>query len=95
MANIDIYLANIMNAVLGEEVRTSIHDAIEAIDQDTQDLYSMIAPTESSYEATRNYSIGSYLIVENTLYKVTSAIASGGTITPGTNVTATTIMAEI
>ena len=54
-----------------------------------------IAPIESSYKATQNYSVGDYLIVDYKLYKVTAAIANGGTITPNTNVTATTIMAEI
>lgn len=37
MANIDIYLANILNAVLGEEVRGSIHDAIEAINDSVEE----------------------------------------------------------
>ena len=60
-----------------------------------KDFSTLIAPTEVSYTATRNYSVGSYLIVKNQLYKVTSAISSGGTITPNSNVTATTIMAEI
>lgn len=54
-----------------------------------------IAPVESSYTATQNYAIGDYLIVDYKLYKVTAAITSGATITEGTNVTATTIMAEI
>jgi len=56
---------------------------------------SLIAPTEVTNKATRNYTTGSYLILNNVLYKVTSNIANGGTITPNTNVTATTIMAEI
>ena len=56
---------------------------------------TLIAPTESTTTATQPYAVGSYLILNNTLYKVTSAIANGGTITPGTNVTATTIMAEL
>ena len=60
-----------------------------------KDFSTLIAPTEVTFTATRNYSVGSYLIVKNQLYKVTSAISSGGTITPNSNVTATTIMAEI
>ena len=60
-----------------------------------KDFSTLIAPTEVSFTATRNYSVGSYLIVKNQLYKVTSAISSDGTITPNSNVTATTIMAEI
>jgi len=56
---------------------------------------TLIAPTEKTTTASQNYAVGSYLILNNQLYKVTSAIASGATITPGTNVTATTIMTEI
>lgn len=38
MANIDTYLADIMSAVYGETVRSSIHDAIEAINDDVHDF---------------------------------------------------------
>lgn len=58
-------------------------------------LPSTIAPVERSVTSSANYAVGDYLILNNTLYKVTSAIAAGGKITVGTNVTATTIMAEI
>lgn len=64
--------------------------------EDLQDgYYALIAPTETTTTASRAYTVGSYLILNNTLYKVTSAIASGVTITPNTNVRATTIMSEI
>ena len=53
-----------------------------------------IAPVERA-KASANYAVGSYLVHGGTLYRVTSAIASGESITPGTNVTATTVMAEI
>lgn len=59
------------------------------------DFSTLIAPTEKLYKATKNYSVGDYLIIKNQLYKVTSAITTGATIIPNTNVTATTIMAEI
>lgn len=55
------------------------------------DFSTLIAPTEVTYTATRNYAVNALLIVDNTLYQVTSAIATGGTITPGTNVQATTL----
>ena len=45
--------------------------------------------------ATANHAIGTYLTMDGTLYKVTTAIASGEAIVPGTNVTATTVMAEV
>ena len=55
---------------------------------------SLIAPVEAEFKATRNYTSGSLFIVNNTLYKATANIANGGTITPNTNCTATTL-AEI
>lgn len=60
-----------------------------------KDFSTLIAPTEETYKATQNYTVGSLLIVDNILYKVTSAIANGGSITPNTNVTATTLAAVI
>lgn len=60
-----------------------------------KDFSTLIAPTEQTYKATRNYTVGSLLIVDNVLYKVTSAIANGGNITPNTNCTATTLAAVI
>ena len=55
------------------------------------DFSTLIAPTETAYKATRNYTTGSLLIVNNTLYKVTANIANGANITPNTNCTATTL----
>lgn len=55
------------------------------------DFSSLIAPTEKTTKASRNYTTGSMLIMNNVLYKVTANIANGGTITPNTNVTATTL----
>ena len=45
--------------------------------------------------ATANHAINTYLTMQGKLYKVTSAIAVGETITPNTNVTETTVMAEV
>ena len=55
---------------------------------------TLIAPTEVTYKAARAYTSGNLFIVNNILYKATTSIANGGTITPGTNCTATTL-AEI
>ena len=68
-----------------------LRSRLEALPDDL----SMIAPVEKGYTATQNYSVGAYLIVGNNFYKVTSAIANGGAITPGTNVTATTVATEL
>jgi len=59
------------------------------------DFASLIAPTEATYKATRAYSTGNLFIVNNILYKATTSIASGATITPNTNCTQTTLAAVI
>lgn len=53
------------------------------------------ANRESSMKASTAYSAGALIIVNGTLYKATTSIASGATLTVGTNVTATTIAAEL
>lgn len=58
------------------------------------DFANLIAPVEATYKATQNYTTGSLFIIDNILYKTTANIANGGTITPNTNCTATTL-AEI
>lgn len=47
----------------------------------------IIAPVEQTNIASSNYAIGRRLILNKVLYRVTSAITAGQTITPGTNVT--------
>ena len=54
-----------------------------------------IATLESSSTATQSYEIGDYIIYNGTLYKVTAAIAVGGTITIGSNVTPVTVSSEL
>ena len=53
------------------------------------------ATVESSTTASKAYKIGEYLVLNNLLYRVTAAIASGGTITVGTNVVQTTVGDEV
>lgn len=56
---------------------------------------STLATVEATATASQAYSVGDYLVYNGQLYSVTAAIASGETITPGTNVTATTAGAEL
>ena len=46
----------------------------------------MIAPIESTLVASKAYAVGDQFVYEGLLYKATAAIAEGGTITIGTNV---------
>ena len=54
-----------------------------------------IAPSEYSDNASQAYAIGDYMIWKGGFYKVTAAISASGAITEGTNVTQTTIGAEL
>ena len=68
---------------------------VKKLDNLPSNFSTLIAPTEKTTTASQNYAVGSFLIYKNQLYKVTAAIASGATITPGTNVTATTIIEQL
>ena len=54
-----------------------------------------MAPVETGTTVSQAYSTGQYMMWNGDLYKVTANIANGGTITPGTNVTKTTVAAEL
>ena len=53
------------------------------------------ANREDTMKATKAYSSGDLLIANGTLYKASTSIANGATLTEETNVTATTVAAEI
>lgn len=55
------------------------------------DILADLAPVQASATASRAYAAGSYLVYNGQLYLVTEEIASGGTITVGTNVAAVTV----
>ena len=54
-----------------------------------------IASAEASSTATKAHAVGSYLTMGGKLYRVTSAIAIGDTISTSTNVTETSLLNEI
>ena len=58
-------------------------------------IVAMLANVETSLTASRAYSVNDFLTVSGQIYKVTANIASGGTITPGTNVAETTVGAQL
>lgn len=55
---------------------------------------SVIAYTETSTTATKRYEIGDQFILNGVLYTATAIIANGGTITVGTNCTASDTIVE-
>jgi hypothetical protein len=79
----------------GAEIARQWHERNESeLAAATNEALGNVAPVEGD-TASANYAVGGYLVHDGTLCKVTSAIATGETITLGTNVTATTVMAEI
>jgi len=56
---------------------------------------SSITTVEATSTASKAYAVGDLLIYNDTLYRVTSAISAGGTITPGTNVTVTDVETQL
>lgn len=88
--NIDVEWWTINQDATARAIST-VMDEIKATETN---VLNNIAKVENG-TASANYSVGSYLINNGKLYKVTSAIASGENIVPGTNVTATTVMAEL
>lgn len=57
-------------------------------------LPGSVATVEQS-QAVSNHSVGEYILLGGQLYKVTRAISAGETITPGSNVSATSAGAEL
>lgn len=66
-----------------------------AANMDASALMGNFAMVEDTNTASKSYKAGDYLVLNNLLYRVTSPIASGGTITVGTNVVQTTVGNEV
>ena len=54
-----------------------------------------VAPVETTSTASRPYTVGKRLTYRGQLYKVTQAIAQGGTLTPGTNIAVDSVDDEL
>lgn len=78
-----------------EEVLESIPEDFTEMEADIVNLKSDLASVEESTTASKDYAVGEYLVLEGVLYEVTAEISSGATITPNTNVIATTVAAEL
>lgn len=65
-----------------------IHTAVQA-------TASNLATIESSTTASQAYTTGDYLVLNGQLYEVIADIASGETLTVGTNISATTVGTEL
>ena len=86
---------SIANVEYPADTKKYIDSRLDDIESRLAAQKSIIAGVETGMTATKNYSIGDLLIVGETLYKVTAAIANGGAITVGTSVAATTVAEQL
>lgn len=76
--------------------RAELTEEVAALKKANAMLIGMLLENrEDGMTASRSYSEGDLIIVDGTLYKVQSRIASGAALTVGTNVKQTTLAAEI
>jgi hypothetical protein len=87
--------SNTIYADTGDTTVTYRADPTLYADKRTNATRSIIAGIEPTMTASKAYTVGQLLIVGDTLYKVAASIASGATLTPGTNVNATTVAEQL
>lgn len=75
-------------------VASNVQSEIDEFEESTRKLAGSLAMIETS-PATANHATGSYLMMNNRLCKVTSAIATGEQIIVGSNVQYTTVAEEL
>lgn len=71
--------------------QTSKADAGDSYANKTLATQQQLATVEPTSTASRAYAAGEYLCYGGLLYRVTAAIATGGTISPGTNIVLSTV----
>ena len=79
---------------IDEMEEDTAQDITDAVGTAQSAVQAAICETEST-TATANHAVGSIFFLNGVLYKATAAIATGETITPGTNCATTTIEAEL
>lgn len=78
----------IVESYSGSSLAGSSRTLKNALDTIASNAGGNMATIESGTTASKAYAVGDYMVRNGQLYKVTAAIASGGTITVGTNVAA-------
>lgn len=84
-----VMLASIKDNTYEPQANTNRQLTLNKIDKE------LIAPTENGFNASQAYAVGDYMFWRSGFYRVTTAISQGGAITSGTNVTKTTLGAEL
>ena len=81
--------ASSTNPVESGGVKSALDNLLEAL------LGLITDNVETSTTASKAYAAGDFFVKDNVLYKVSAAIAQGGTITVGTNVVATNLTEQL
>lgn len=69
--------------------------AIQTLQNQLSQSYVVIATPETGYTASKTYYLNDYIMINGVLYRVTSVIPQGGTISPRNNCIATTVGNEL
>lgn len=77
-----------------DTLAAQVEDVYESAEQ-MQAFFTSIAPVESGATASTNYAAGALVMWKGKLYKTSAAVATGATWAVGTNLTATTLAAEL
>lgn len=77
-----------------DTLTAQVEDVYESAEQ-MQAFFTSIAPVESGATASTNYAAGALVMWKGKLYKTSAAVATGATWAVGTNLTATTLAAEL
>ena len=77
-----------------DTLAAQVEDVYESAEQ-MQAFFTSIAPVESGATASTNYAAGALIVWKGRLYKTSAAVATGATWAVGTNLTATTLAAEM
>lgn len=76
-------------------VDTSTLDNLVSVAPTVQNVNNTVATIEDTTLAQNSYSVGEYLVHRGVLMKVTAAITAGDTLEEGTNISSTTVGAEL
>ena len=83
------------SASAAQAVLESIPEDYSALSTDVDKLKADLAGVESGMTASTAYSRGDLIVANGDLYRALTAISSGATLTPNTNVVKTTVEAEL
>lgn len=78
-----------------EQLADVIYLITDSPDNYLDEVFGDFATVEYTDMASKSYAVGDYLVYDSKFYKVTTAIAQGGTIVPDTNVEQTTVGDEV